>query len=230
MTTIDDSGLQRIARFWDARGREDARRYSVPGGCPIDEPAYAASGEAFVAAAEGLVGWVPGSTDVVADVGCGAGRITGALAPRVEHVFAYDVSAAMLEVARDRLPDAANVTWRRNHAADLALQEAAAVDAVVLLGVLTRLPDIESITDVLGEASRIVEPDGVVLFDVRTAPLPLLLPGEATVPPYVADHPLWRGCTVELETLAAIAHQQGLEIERIAGSETGRCLVLARGR
>lgn len=227
MSIADDPVLHRIARFWDARGREDARRYSVPGGLPTDEAAFAASGVALLDAFGELVGWTPEPDATVVDVGCGAGRLSGALASRVAAVVACDISRTMLAAARDRLPDAANVSWRHGHAGNLAEPDASA-DAVLLIGLLVHLPEPDDVVGALEEATRVTVPGGTVLFDLRLVPDPLRLPGEDPVPPHVARHPVWRGRTAELETIAAVTHQAGLEIERIAGSETGRCVVLAR--
>jgi 2-polyprenyl-3-methyl-5-hydroxy-6-metoxy-1,4-benzoquinol methylase len=44
----------------------------------------------------------------VLDVGCGAGAFAARLADHVEHVYAVDKSAAMIEAAHQRTP--ANVT------------------------------------------------------------------------------------------------------------------------
>lgn len=228
MSLATDPVLQRIARFWDARGREDARRYSVPGGPPIDEEAFAASGDALLNALGELLGWTPEPEFTVADIGCGAGRVSGALAARVTSVIAYDVSRTMLAVARDRLPDAGNVTWRLGHAGDLGAEPEGSVDATLLIGVLPHLPEPDDLDMALAEAALLTAPGGAVIFDLRLAADPLRLPGESPVPPYVGEHPIWRGRTADLETIAALTHQVGLEIERIAGSETGRCVVLAR--
>lgn len=228
MSIAADPVLHRIARFWDARGREDARRYSVPGGVPTDEAAFAASGERLVDGLGELLGWTPDPDAVVLEVGCGAGRISGALATRVSRVVAYDISRTMLAAARDRLPQLRNLVWRHGHAGDLAAEPEGSVDAVLLIGVLAHLPEPEDLIVALDQAARTVAPGGAVIFDLRLVPEPLRLPGEDPVPPHVARHPIWQGRPSDLETVAAVAHQAGLEIERIAGSETGRCIVLAR--
>lgn len=228
MTSDSDPDLLRLTRFWEARGREDAVRYSVPGGMALSDDAFRESGEALLEAAHELVGWTVEPTASVVDVGCGAGRLTGALASRVGHVAAYDIAGTMVAAARERLGHVENVHFDVADAGDLSWQETYSADAVVLLGVLPHLLDMTWVADALAEASRVLVVGGSALFDVRCAPVPMTLPGEELVPPYVARHPIWQGSSLPLETLAAVAHQEDLEIERIAGSESGRALVLAR--
>ena len=49
---------------------------------------------------------------VVADVGTGTGFVAAGLAPKVSQVYGFDVSAAMLEVARRNLAAFPNVELR----------------------------------------------------------------------------------------------------------------------
>lgn len=58
-----------------------------------------------------LTACVPAAARAVLDVGCGDGFLAARLAPRVPHVVAIDIDAAVLGRARARFPDAP-VTWR----------------------------------------------------------------------------------------------------------------------
>ncbi|WP_320671695.1 class I SAM-dependent methyltransferase [Patulibacter defluvii] len=224
-----DPALLRIQRFWEARAREDPLRYSVPGGAPpADEDAFLAAGAATLAAAGELVGWPQDGLRLAVDVGCGAGRLTGALAEAADAVVAIDLAPTMVEAARRRHRDRQNVSWHGGHAGDLRPLANASADAVVALGVLGHLPTVELVLDGLADLARILAPEGALLFDLHDRPPPLTLPGEAPVPDRVARHPLWRGTVVDLETVAAAAHQERLIVERIEGSGSGRCLILAR--
>lgn len=172
--------------------------------------------------------WLPDDLDApVLDVGCGAGRLTGALHERGRPVTAVDVAPTMIAAAQARLGADAAVAWHVAPAAALLVDDASA-GAALALGVLPHLPTLELVADVLAELARVLVPDGAAVFDVRSAAPPLVLPGEDGLPPHVAAHPLWRGSVVDLETLAALAFEHGLGVERIAGSETARSLVLAR--
>jgi ubiquinone/menaquinone biosynthesis C-methylase UbiE len=99
------------------------------------------------------------STWAVADLGCGTGHVTAALAPFVARVAAVDRSGEMLQTARRRLRDFTNVEVRRGELEALPLG-AAEFDAAVLMLVLHHVADPST---VLREATRILKPGGRLL-------------------------------------------------------------------
>ena len=86
------------------------------------------------------------------DVGCGTGRVTEALAARVPRgrVLAFDASPEMVELARARLGDRAEI-WCQD-VLDLDLVDA--VDAVVSTAVLHWVPDHDALWPRLARALR----------------------------------------------------------------------------
>ncbi len=111
---------------------------------------------------EALLGLLPPEL-AVADLGCGAGTLTAALAPHVGRVIGVDQSAAMLRVARRRLSGFDNVELHRAGLEALPLP-AASCDAALLVLVLTYVPEVAA---VLSEAARIVRPGGrLVVVDL----------------------------------------------------------------
>ncbi|WP_051472001.1 class I SAM-dependent methyltransferase [Patulibacter minatonensis] len=228
MTADDDPELHRIVRFWDARAREDAVRYSVPGGTAIGDDAFRAAGEAVLDALERDLGWSAQGAGRVLDLGCGAGRLTGALADVADEVVAVDASSRMIEAARTRLGELPDVSWQTTDVGDLVRLPDDVADAALCIGVLPHLPTAKHVAAAIAEFGRVLQSGGAVAFDVRSGVAPLRLPGEDDLPPHVTGHPLWSGVVVDLETVAAVAHQSGLVVERIEGSGTARSLVLAR--
>lgn len=99
------------------------------------------------------------STWAVADLGCGTGQVSAALAPFVARVAAVDRSGEMLQTATRRLRDFSNVEVRRGELEALPLG-AAEFDAAVLMLVLHHVADPSA---VLREATRILKPGGRLL-------------------------------------------------------------------
>jgi SAM-dependent methyltransferase len=88
----------------------------------------------------------------VADLGCGTGNASELLAPVVERVVAVDASGPMLEAARSRLGDAANVTFIEAAAEELPIPDRT-IDAAVAVLVLHHLAEPGRF---LAEAARVL--------------------------------------------------------------------------
>jgi SAM-dependent methyltransferase len=100
---------------------------------------------------------------VVADLGCGTGLVTTALAAHVQRVIGVDQSAAMLKAARKRAAGMDNVELRQGDLEALPLADASC-DAAILLLVLGYVAEPAI---VLWEMARIVRPGGkAVVIDV----------------------------------------------------------------
>jgi ArsR family transcriptional regulator len=95
----------------------------------------------------------------VADLGCGTGRVSEALAPAVRRIVAVDESEAMLAAARERLARFGHVDLRQAQLEALPIEDRAVRVATLIL-VLQHLPDPGR---VLGEVARILEPGGRLL-------------------------------------------------------------------
>jgi ubiquinone/menaquinone biosynthesis C-methylase UbiE/DNA-binding transcriptional ArsR family regulator len=101
---------------------------------------------------------------VVADLGCGTGRFSFALAPFVAHVHAIDSSDAMLGAAAKRVANCANVRLEKGALEQLPLPSHS-VDLAILCMVLHYIPEPER---ALSEAARILKPGGrLIIADLR---------------------------------------------------------------
>lgn len=119
----------------------------------------------------GLAGDVSGRR--VLDAGCGSGPLAAALRERGAVVTGFDVSTAMVDLARERLGDDADL-----HVADLAAPlpfADAAFDDVVASLVLHYLEDWSG---PLAELRRVLKPGGRLIVSVNhPAAYPIVYPG-----------------------------------------------------
>ena len=100
---------------------------------------------------------------IVADLGCGTGQVTAALAPFVARVIAVDESPAMLHAAKRRLHGIDNVDLRRGELESLPIEDAR-VDAAMLTLVLHHVPEPSA---AVTEVARVLKPGGrVILVDM----------------------------------------------------------------
>jgi trans-aconitate methyltransferase len=99
---------------------------------------------------------------LVVELGCGSGLLTRHLVDSGHRVIATDASPAMLEIARETVPDAEEI--RRLTLPDDPIPEA---DAIVSIGhVLSYLPDEESIERALVASAEALRPGGVFAIDL----------------------------------------------------------------
>jgi SAM-dependent methyltransferase len=102
-----------------------------------------------------------GRGGVILEIGCGSGALTRRLVAHGHRVIATDSSPAMLELARDAVPDADVRT--------LVLPDdpIPAVDAIVGIGhALNYLPSLDAIQRGLGALADAVRPGGVLALDL----------------------------------------------------------------
>lgn len=86
---------------------------------------------------------LPPGGGVGMDVGCGTGRWSMLVAPRVEHLHLLDASAEALAVARQNLQPAGNVSFHCASVADIPLPPRS-LDFAYSLGVLHHVPDTQA--------------------------------------------------------------------------------------
>ena len=133
----------------------------------------------------------------VADLGCGAGAVTQALAPFVHQVIAVDESNAMLGAARKRLHGLKNVDIRNGRLEALPLGDGE-VDVALLFLVLHYAADPEK---VIAEAVRVLRPGGrLLVLD--------MMPHDRQDLKQTMGH-LWQG--FDSKTLSAWMESAGLE-------------------
>jgi SAM-dependent methyltransferase len=108
----------------------------------------------------------------VLEIGCGAGRITRALAGFFGHVCAVDISGEMVERARHALRDKPNARVFQNNGRDLAVLREAGVregqiDFAFSYIVFQHIPSQEIIETYVREVHRMLRPGALFKFQVQ---------------------------------------------------------------
>jgi ubiquinone/menaquinone biosynthesis C-methylase UbiE len=102
------------------------------------------------------------------DFGCGAGRLSLALADHVDSVVGVDISPPMLDTAR-RLDTDGRCRFVENDRPDLSVFPDQSFDIVFSSLVLQHMPR-ELARGYLGELMRVLRPGGALIVQLATAP------------------------------------------------------------
>jgi ubiquinone/menaquinone biosynthesis C-methylase UbiE len=106
---------------------------------------------------------LPPGGGVGLDVGCGTGRWSMLLAPRVKHLHLLDPSADALNVARENLRGMNNVSYHLHSVAAIPLPPKS-LDFAFSLGVLHHVPDTEAAIAAIADKLKLNAPFLVYLY------------------------------------------------------------------
>jgi SAM-dependent methyltransferase len=212
-----------LRNFWDERARDDAvsavdNRQPYSG--PHDGRFWARGVEDVDAIAE-LLDLEFSPDETVVDIGCGVGRLSRALSPRVGHVIGIDVSAEMLTRARELNAHLPNVEWVQGDGETLEPVVDCTVDGCLSHVVFQHLPDPSITYGYVREMGRVLRPGGWAAFQVSTDPGVHLPRRTGRVAALVGrgrrwdTDPAWLGSAVSMDDLRAAAHAAGLAVERV---------------
>ena len=167
--------LDHLRRVWQTLGRDDplwavlsqadkrGRRWKP------DE--FLATGRAEIDTQLHMIaarGW-PAGHSLALDFGCGAGRLSRALAAHFERVIGVDVSASMLDAARALNGDVKNIEFRENASPKLEGIADASVDFVYSIMTLQHIPAALA-EGYVEEFFRVLAPGGVASFHFVSEP------------------------------------------------------------
>ncbi|MBZ5606922.1 MAG: class I SAM-dependent methyltransferase [Acidobacteriia bacterium] len=167
-----DQQLQKMREDWDQRARENARHYVNTASTAWSDEEFFASGEKTVA--EEILtdmtnicqGKAPGEMRVL-EIGCGAGRVTRALARLFGEVHAVDVSGEMVRLATQALRDQPNAKVYQNNGQDLTVVPDLPFDFAFSSIVFQHIPSRDIIENYVREVHRLLRPGALFKFQVQ---------------------------------------------------------------
>lgn len=158
----------RLDPYWSILTRKDRRKGRW------DREEFFATGRADVAAhLERLraAGLEPRRGGRALDFGCGLGRLTRPLAEAMGSAVGVDVSARMVEQARQLHAGVPGLEFRHNPQPDLSAFESGSFDLAYSLLTLQHMPP-ELARSYLAELVRVCRPDGAVFIQIVTRSAP----------------------------------------------------------
>ena len=156
-----------MRRDWDERARRNAFLYIASWRKDWDEASFFESGEQdYLRLVHPILQKLPfdPANKSMAEIGCGAGRMTQSFAQRFQFVFAVDISAEMQSRAKEYLRSFSNIRWVLSNGETLFGIESASVDFVFSYLVLQHMPTKEVVSSSIREMMRILRPGGAFLF------------------------------------------------------------------
>src|SRR4030095_16504466 len=158
---------EHMRQEWDERARQNAFRYIASWRENWDEASFFESGEEdYLRLVQPFLQQlqVSPATHSVAELGCGAGRMTRSFANRFLAVVAVDVSPEMQSRAKAYLHSFTNIRWVLSDGKNLAAVESESVDFVFSYLVLQHMPNKDLALSSIVEMMRILRPGGKFLF------------------------------------------------------------------
>ena len=207
--------LQKMRSDWDDRARINAEHYTNSANLDWDESAYLKSGECNVSEhilndmANICQGQDPKSMRVL-ELGCGAGRMTRALARLFGEVHAVDISAEMIRKAQRRLSDFPNAFFYHNNGRDLNVVPAGQLfDFALSFIVFQHIPAAEVIESYVREIHRLLKPGRLFKFQVQ-----------GFRPQGDRKPDTWLGADLTVEDMEQIASRSNFEMRHWHGEGT----------
>ena len=166
-----------MRRDWDERAQHNAFFYIASWRKDWDEASFFESGEddylRLVQPILHKLEFDPASK-CMAELGCGAGRMTRSFALRFGSVIAVDISNEMQARARDYLHSFSTIRWVLSDGESLGAVPTASVDFVFSYLVLQHIPNRELVCSSIREMIRILHPGGAFLFQFNGSERPTM--------------------------------------------------------
>jgi cyclopropane fatty-acyl-phospholipid synthase-like methyltransferase len=205
MSLTPEQQLELMRRDWDSRARENARYYVNTEREDWTDEQFFESGERTVFE-EVLTDMtnicqskLPSKMRVL-EIGCGAGRVTRALARLFGEVHGVDISGEMVAQARRALASTPNAHVHQNNGRDLAVLGDQVFDFAFSTIVFQHIPSREVIENYVREVHRLLRPGALFKFQVQ---------GDATVHSTPGD--TWLGVPFTDQQAVEMAERCGFE-------------------
>jgi SAM-dependent methyltransferase len=204
--------LQKMQRDWDERARENARFYVNTEREDWTDAEFFRSGEETVAdeILTDMINICQGQDPkrmTVLEIGCGAGRVTRALAQVFGQVYGVDISGEMVRQARAALADLPHVHIFQNNGKDLSVLGEARLDFAFSSIVFQHIPSRDVIESYIREVHSRLHRGRLFKFQVQGAGTHDATPDDT-----------WLGATLSEQDAREMAMRCGFEMRHQYGA------------
>jgi SAM-dependent methyltransferase len=213
LMTLDEQ-LEKMSGDWDRRARENARYYVATSNRNWSDEEFFCSGEQslqdfiFSDMSNICQGKDPKQMRVL-EIGCGAGRMTRALANVFGEVHAVDISAEMVALCKTAVQPFPNVQVYQNNGKDLTVIPETSFDFAFSVIVFQHIPSYRVIESYISEVSRLLRPGCLFKFQVQGHGELETAPGDT-----------WVGVGFSEEQMRGIAERTHFEMRHFHGGGT----------
>jgi SAM-dependent methyltransferase len=210
----NDALAAQMQRDWDERARSNALHFTNSERTDWNEAEYDATGERNIREhiandMENICQGADPAAMRVVEIGCGAGRMTKALARVFAEVHAVDISAEMLRIARQRLAGVSNVVFHHNNGMDLRDLPSEQCDFALSFIVFQHIPSKAVIESYIREVCRVLKPGRLFKFQVQGGAI-------ENAPPLST----WLGAAYTRAEMEGLAVRHGFELRYAHGEGT----------
>jgi SAM-dependent methyltransferase len=163
---------EKMRSDWDARARTEATYFIVTGREGWTDETFFASGEENVRQhiltdLENICHGMDPRQMRIVEIGCGAGRLTKALAAIFGEVHALDVSPEMIRLAREKLAGIPNIHLYANNGTDLRVLPDVPFHFAFSFIVFQHIPDAAVVESYVRDVHRVLAPGSLFKFQVE---------------------------------------------------------------
>ena len=205
--------IERMRRDWDRRAREDAYFYAGFARRNQSSADFFSSASDTVHTIEAELSRLPPSEARCAlEIGCGPGRLMGALAHNFAEIHGVDISEQMAALARENLRFVAGACVHVTPDSSLSMFPEGRFDFVYSYTVFQHIPSRDVVLNYMREARRVLKPGGILCAQLRgTPPMATEIEREAET---------WTGCHFSSAEMLAFSAENDFPLVAVWGLET----------
>lgn len=205
--------IERMRRDWDRRAREDAYFYAGFARRKQSDADFFSSAPDTVLTIEAELARLPASSSRRGlEIGCGPGRLMGAMARNFSEIHGVDISEGMVALARANLKSIPHAHVHVTPDSSLSMFPDGHFDFIYSYIVFQHIPSREVVLNYLAESRRVLKEGGILCCQLRgTPPMATELERETET---------WTGCHFTADEIMDFSDANSFPLVAIWGIDT----------